>query len=72
MCLTRPQSVLMCFSLANETGIAPTHSIKKLKSIFSEKAADTPSTASSPTEQSSGAPDPPSPKDRDTPKVKSC
>ena len=24
-------------SLASETGLAPTHSIKKLKSIFSEK-----------------------------------
>jgi len=55
-------------TLANETGIAPTHSIKKLKSIFSDKAVEAPLTAPSPTEQSS-APDPPSPKDRDTPKI---
>ena len=27
-------------SLASETGLAPTHSIKKLKSIFSEKEGE--------------------------------
>ncbi len=50
----------MMLSLANETGIAPTHSIKKLKSIFAEKAGET---------LPPSLPPPPSPKSREPPKV---
>ena len=50
----------LIYSLVNETGIAPTHSIKKLKSIFAEKAGEP---------LPPPIPLPPSPKSREPPKV---